>query len=150
VDIDIDAWRWFWTALAGILIVGEIFSAGFFLLPFGIGAAAAALLAWLDVGNPFVHWAVFLIVSVAALLSLRPLIRKQDEGEPEAIGANRYLRRTGVVLEEIDMHTATGMVRVGTERWRAISEGEVIPAGTEVVVSGVTGSRLIVKALEEN
>ena len=79
-----------------------------------------------------------------------PLIRKQDEGEPAAIGANRYLRRTGVVLEEIDMHAGTGMVRVDTEEWRAISEGEVIAAGTDVFVSGVTGSRLIVKAVEKD
>lgn len=148
VDIDTEAWRWFWTVLAGILVVGEIFSPGFFLLPFGIGAAAAGILAWLDVGNAGVHWAVFLIVSIAALLSLRPLIRKQDEGEPDAIGANRYLRRRGVVLEDIDMKAATGMVRVDTEEWRAVSEGEVIPAGTEVVVSGVTGSRLVVKAID--
>ncbi len=150
MDIDTEAWRWFWTVLAGILVVGEIFSPGFFLLPFGIGAAAAGILAWADVGNAGVHWGVFLVVSVAALLSLRPLIRKQDEGEPAAIGANRYLRRTGVVLEEIDMHAGTGMVRVDTEEWRAISEGEVIAVGTEVFVTGVTGSRLIVKAVEKD
>lgn len=148
MDIDTEAWRWFWTVLAAILVVGEIFSPGFFLLPFGIGAGVAGILAWADIGNPGVHWAVFLVVSVVALLSLRPLIRKQDEGEPDSIGANRYLRRTGIVLEDIDMKSATGMVRVDTEEWRAITNGEPIPAGTEVIVSGVTGSRLVVQAID--
>ncbi len=148
MEIDIEAWRWFWTVLAGILVVGEIFSPGFFLLPFGIGAGAAGILAWADIGNPGIHWAVFLVVSVGSLLSLRPLIRKQDEGEPDAVGANRYLRKRGIVLEDIDMRSATGMVRIDTEEWRAISEGESIPAGTEVVVSGITGSRLVVQAID--
>jgi membrane protein implicated in regulation of membrane protease activity len=147
VDIDTEAWRWFWTVLATILVVGEIFSPGFFLLPFGIGAAAAAVLAWLNV-NAGVQWAVFLIVSIAALLSLRPLIRKQDEGEKDAVGANRYLRKRGIVLENIDMRSGTGMVRVDTEEWRAVTDGESIAVDTEVIVSGITGSRLVVKAIE--
>jgi membrane protein implicated in regulation of membrane protease activity len=93
---------------------------------------------------------VFLIVSVAALLSLRPLIRKQDEGEKDAVGANRYLRKRGIVLEDIDMRAGTGMVRIDTEEWRAVTEGESIPADTEVIVTGITGSRLVVKAIEPN
>lgn len=148
MDIDSEAWRWFWSVLAVILATGEIFSPGFFLLPFGIGAAAAGLLAWLGVDNAGVQWLVFLVVSVAALLSLRPLIRKQDEGEPDAVGANRYLRKTGVVLEDIDMRAGTGIVRIDTEEWRAITEGEPITAGTDIFVAGVTGARLIVQAVD--
>lgn len=148
MNIDTEAWRWFWTVLAVILTVGEIFTPGFFLLPFGIGAAAAGVLAWADIGNPGVHWAVFLVVSVGALLSLRPLIRKQDEGEPDAIGSNRYLRKKGIVLEDIDMRAGTGMVRIDSEEWRAASKGEPISAGTEIIVSEITGSRLVVEATE--
>ena len=37
------SWFWFWVILAVILFVGEIFTAGFFLLPFSLGAVAAAL-----------------------------------------------------------------------------------------------------------
>ncbi len=148
MDIDSEAWRWFWSVLAVILATGEIFSPGFFLLPFGIGAAAAGVLAWLGVDNAGVQWLVFLVVSVAALLSLRPLIRKQDEGEPAAVGANRYLRKTGIVLEDIDMRAGTGIVRIDTEEWRAITEGEPIAAGTDILVAGVTGARLIVQAVD--
>ncbi len=148
MDIDNEAWRWFWSVLAVILATGEIFSPGFFLLPFGIGAAVAGLLAWLNLGNAAVHWLAFLGVSIAALLSLRPLIRKQDEGEPVAVGANRYLRKSGIVLEDIDMKAGTGIVRIDTEEWRAITEGEPIAAGTDIVVAGVTGARLIVRAAD--
>jgi len=148
MDIDNEAWRWFWSVLAVILATGEIFSPGFFLLPFGIGAAVAGLLSWLNWGNAALHWVVFLVVSVGALLSLRPLIRKQDEGTVDAIGANRYLRKTGIVLEDIDMKAGTGIVRIDTEEWRAITKGELIAAGTEIIVAGVTGARLIVQAAD--
>jgi hypothetical protein len=33
------SWTWFWVILSALLVVGEIFTAGFFILPFGIGAA---------------------------------------------------------------------------------------------------------------
>ena len=46
------------------------------------------------------------------------------------------------------MRAGTGMVRIDTEEWRAITEGESIPEGTEVIVSGITGSRLVVEATE--
>ena len=46
MDIDNEAWRWFWSVLAVILATGEIFSPGFFLLPFGIGAAVGGTANW--------------------------------------------------------------------------------------------------------
>ena len=42
---------WIWFALAAVFLIGEIFTAGFFLLWFCIGAAAAAILALLNVGS---------------------------------------------------------------------------------------------------
>ena len=40
---------WVWAGLALIFFIAEIFTAGFFLICFGIGAAVAALLALLGV-----------------------------------------------------------------------------------------------------
>jgi inner membrane protein len=140
---DLGAWRWVWTAAAVVLSVGEIFTMGFFLLPFGIGAGAAAVTAWL--GAPILaHWLTFLGVSAATLVFLQVVIRRQDEGPPRAVGANRYLGSQAVVLETIDPLKGTGRVRVESEEWRASSEGRVIKAGTQVRVSKVQGTRLIV------
>ncbi len=42
--MDPEVWRWVWLAAAAAFIVGEITVAGtFFLLPFGLGAAVAAV-----------------------------------------------------------------------------------------------------------
>ena len=43
-----ETWRWVWTVGAVVLASAEIFTAGFFLLPFGFGAGAAAILAWIN------------------------------------------------------------------------------------------------------
>ena len=144
--MDTEAWRWFWTGLAVILSVGEIFSPGFFLLPFGLGAGVSAILAWAGVGGTPFHWVVFVLVSGGLLLGLRPFIRRQDEESRKPIGANRYLEKQGVVLETIDPVAGKGLVRVDTEKWRATTrDGSSISEGEVVTVVGVTGSRLLVE-----
>lgn len=141
--MDNELWRWVWTGLAVLLSVAEIFTAGFFLLPFGIGAAAAALLAWVGVGL-VLQWLAFIAVSIVALVGLQRFVRSQDLAEALDVGANRYLRKRAVVLERIDPVAGTGRVRVETEEWRATSEDAVIEPGAQVVVTGVLGARLVV------
>jgi membrane protein implicated in regulation of membrane protease activity len=140
--VDNEIWRWFWTGLALLLGIGEIFTAGFFLLPFGIGAAAAAVLAWLGV-NLVAQWLVFFAVSILSLAYLRRYIRNQDEVEQPRVGPNRLVGLAGMVLETIDATLDTGLVRVGGEEWRALA-GETIEAGTWVVVEEVRGTRVMV------
>jgi membrane protein implicated in regulation of membrane protease activity len=146
--VDNETWRWVWTGLAVFLSVAEIFTAGFFLLPFGIGAAAAALLAWLGIGL-VLQWLTFIVISIVALVGLQRFIRKQDRDQLQDIGANRYLRRQAVVLETVDPIQGTGRVRVESEEWRAVTEGETIPAGVQVIVTGVRGSRLVVSSADD-
>lgn len=148
-DVDNETWRWVWTLLAIGMGIGEIFTAGFFLLPFAIGAAAAAVLAWLGVAL-VAQWLVFFGVSAIAFAYLRKFIDRQDAQVQPRIGANRWLDARGVVLVDIDPVGASGMVRIDTEEWRATSDdGRAIPSGTPIVVTGVEGSRLIVAPLND-
>ncbi len=144
-EVDNEIWRWLWTGLAVVMAIGEMFTAGFFLLPFSIGAACAAVLAWIGAGI-LAQWLVFFGVSAVALAYLRRYITRQDEGEQPRVGANRWIGSTGVVLEEIDPDTARGMVRVENEEWRAVSpHGSIIPAGSRIHVLSVRGARLVVE-----
>jgi membrane protein implicated in regulation of membrane protease activity len=128
--------------------IGEIFTAGFFLLPFAIGAVSAAVLAWVGVGL-LAQWLVFFGVSAVALAYLRRYIDRQDEGDQPRVGANRWVGAEGIVLEEIDPDTASGMVRVSNEEWRATSRhGGTILAGSRIVVREVSGARLVVEEVE--
>lgn len=146
--VDVEIWRWLWTGFAVVMGIGEIFTAGFFLLPFAIGAGAAAVLAWMGVGV-MAQWLVFFGVSVISLAYLRRYIERQDTGEQPRVGANRWMGSEGIVLEEIDPDSASGMVRVENEEWRATSlHGVNIPAGARILVRDVRGSRLVVEPIE--
>ena len=143
-----EIWRWLWTGFAVVMGIGEIFTAGFFLLPFAVGATAAAVLAWIG-ANLLAQWLVFFGVSVVSLAYLRRYIDRQDQEFQPRVGANRWTGSQGIVLEEIDPDTASGMVRVGSEEWRATSRsGAIIPPGARIVVVEVSGSRLVVEPSE--
>lgn len=144
--VDNDVWLWLWTGFAVVMGIGEIFTAGFFLLPFAIGAAASAVLSWIGV-SIMAQWLVFFGVSLVAMVYLRRFISRQDEVAQQPVGANRWVNTRGIVLEAIDPLTSSGMVRIGGEEWRATSD-QNIPAGSQVIVREVTGSKLVVTPLQ--
>lgn len=145
---DPELWRWVWLAAAVTFGVGEMMSPGsFFLAPFGVGAAAAAALAFL--GAPVaVGWLVFVLVSGVSFAALRPLARRLDavSTNTRGVGAGRLVGEQGVVLKSVpDGPDALGLVRIGREEWRAQSADlSGIPAGTPVTVIEVKGTRVIV------
>jgi membrane protein implicated in regulation of membrane protease activity len=144
-DVANEVWRWLWTIFAIVMAVGELFTAGFFLLPFAVGAGAAAILAWFG-ANLLAQWLVFFGVSVFALAYLRRFIGRQDEGAQPRVGANRWIGSEGLVLEAVDPHTGAGMVRILNEEWRATA-AQSIEVGARIVVTDVEGTRLFVEEL---
>jgi membrane protein implicated in regulation of membrane protease activity len=141
---------WLWMALAAIFVVGEIFTAGFFLLWFGIGAAAAGILALVGLG-PAWQLGAFVIVSGVLFAVSRKLADKITKKQPPGVGADRFIGKEGIVLEEIDNKKNTGRVRLKEEDWRADSEGdEIIPQGARVEVVSLDGTHLIVRNKEED
>ena len=145
-EVENEVWRWLWTVFALVMGIGEIFTAGFFLLPFAVGAATAAILAWIS-APVIAQWLVFFGVSLFSMAYLRRFIDRQDEGDQPVLGANRWVTRPGVVLEDIDPDTGSGMVRVDTEEWRATSP-QPISKGTRIIVVEVSGTRLLVEPIE--
>jgi len=142
-----ETWRWIWLVTTAVFAVGEMASAGtFFLAPFAVGAAVAAVLAFADIGLAG-EWAAFLGVSAATFASLRPLARRLDRGEPtEGIGSKRLIGQEATVLEAIPAGAhELGLVRVHREEWRAQTvDGSPAEAGTVVHVVEQRGTRLVV------
>ncbi len=140
---------WAWMILAALFIVGEIFTAGFFLLPIGIGAAIAGLIALLG-GNTIWQLVVFVVASFVLFLVSRRFAQRITKEQPPGIGADRFIGEECVVLENINNLEGTGRVRMGKEEWRAEShnEGE-IETGTKVTVVRLSGTHLVVKPVEE-
>jgi len=140
---------WGWMILAAVLIIAEIFTAGFFLLCFGIGAAAAGLVAKLGLGLVW-QLVIFIVISGILFAISRKFADRISKKQPPGIGADRLKEQVCVVLEEIDGSRNMGRVRLGREEWRAESKsGEVIPAETQVVVTEVDGVHLIVEPVDK-
>ncbi len=146
--MDIEAW-WVWMILAALFVIAEIFTAGFFLLWFGVGAAVAGVLDILGLGAGW-QWASFLIISIVLFAISRKFADKLTKEQPPGIGADRFIGKQGIVLEIIDSAKNTGRVRIDTDEWRALGEGEeIIPEGTKVEVIRVEGTRLVVNPIKE-
>lgn len=144
--MDNETWRWVWVVATLVLGFGEIVTAGFFMLPFAVGAFVATILAWLDVA-PIVQLLTFIGVSLVSLFLLQTFVRKGDEDTP-LMGSNRMLGQRGRVIETIDPQTGVGRVRVETEDWRATTDGPDLQVGTAVLVVGIRGTRLVVEKAE--
>src|SRR5687767_15344795 len=68
------SWTWiFWTVLGVILIVAEVFTPGFVLLWFGIGALAAALAGLIGITSLPLQFLIFALVSTALTAASRTI-----------------------------------------------------------------------------
>ena len=140
---------WIWMGLAAAFLIGEIFTAGFFLIFLSVGAAAAGILALLDVGYAG-QFIVFIVVSGILFVFGRRYADRVTEKQPPGIGADRFVDQEGIVLEKIDNATNAGSVRIGQDEWRAISEtGDILPEGTRIRVTQIDGTRAVVKTIEQ-
>jgi len=138
---------WLWLSAAVLLSIAEIFTAGFFLLPFGIGAAAAAVVNFFG-GS--VAWQVtaFLSVSAISLFALRHFADRLTHESPQKVAGDRLIGKDGTVTERIDNHANQGRVRVEREEWVADSEGDaILDVGSRVTVTRVVGAHLVVKSV---
>ena len=140
--MDNELWRWIWLGVAAVFGIGEIFTAGFFMLPFAAGAVVAFVLALLDV-EPAIVLVVFLATSVLVLVVIQRLVRRGDQ-RTVPVGANRFVGRRVLVLERVDRVAGTGRVRLDTESWRATTDGDPIEPGAEALVVEMRGTRLVV------
>jgi len=134
-----------WLILAAVLMIGEVFTAGFFLFWFSIGAAAAGLTALLG-ANEIAQLIVFVVVSGVLFATGRKFANRVTKKQPPGIGADRFTGGIGIVLEEINTSANTGRIRVGQDSWRAESENdEIVHVGAAVKVLRVDGTRVIVQ-----
>jgi membrane protein implicated in regulation of membrane protease activity len=146
--MQIELW-WLWMALAAVLLIGEILTAGFFLLWFSVGAAAAGVLAMLGVGH-VAQLIVFSLLSGILFVFGRRFADRVTAKQPPGIGADRFVGMAGIVLEEIDNYANSGKIRIAQDIWRAGSEdGDVIPVDSRIRVIRIEGTRAFVRTIEK-
>ncbi len=136
-----------WLAVLIFFIVVEALTASLVSLWFCIGAVCAfgASLLWPDVY--FVQIIIFLVVSLASLLALRPLTNKFSGGKRTPTNADANIGKTCRVISEIQPHRF-GRVSLEGVDWTAKSD-VVIPVGSLCTVDGIDGVKLLVSPISE-
>jgi membrane protein implicated in regulation of membrane protease activity len=140
-----DAWI-IWLVAACLLGVGEMHQGGFYLAPFALGAALAAVVSLLGVGAAL-SAIVFLLASVIVFGTLRPVARRHRRLPPSIrTGAAALIGRPGIVLERIANDEGVGCVKIDGEVWtaRSYADDEVIDVGQRVEVVEIRGATALV------
>lgn len=141
-----------WTIIGVILIIAEIFTSGFVLLWFGVGALLAALLGLLGFGLPL-QFLAFIAASVLLTALSRTLFVKylgrQDGGEALRMGAASLPGQVGTVVSESRGALQEGAVKVFGSTWTAFpAEGEPpLKEGERVVVERLQGASIYVRRI---
>jgi membrane protein implicated in regulation of membrane protease activity len=135
-----------WLLVACGFGAAELLSgSGFFLAPFAIGAAAAAVAN--AAGGELAGWGTFLLVSVLTLMTVRPIVmRRYQSGPALRTGGAALVGKQAVVLERIANHEGLGQVRIDGEIWtaRSFDDERVIEAGVRVEIVDIRGATALV------
>ena len=111
---------------------------------FALGCVAAMVADFLEAGTVAQLW-IFIIVSAAALISTRPLVKKMLNKKPlEKTNADRIIGQTAVVIKKIEGVNFMGQVKVNGSVWTAKAD-ENIDEGEAVVVKAIEGVKLLVE-----
>ena len=153
LGIDVNVWPWIWLVIAVVFALVELtlIAGSFIVLPFAVSALAASLLAFTD-ASVALQWLVF-VVGGAVLFALLFRVANRfvaDRDLPPGVGAERLVGMLATVREAIpESHSPdTGVVAVEGEVWRAVSEDSGFSAGVVVEITGVRGTRVVVRAVE--
>ncbi len=137
----------YWTIVALLLFVVELFTQGFAVICISIGAAGGAVAA--ASGLSFeMQLVVFAIVTLFAIAGVRPLLKRMFHIDQEKVATNAsaMIGRRGKVCVAIEEDG--GRVMIDGVDWKAQSlSGETIPEGVLVEVVAIDSVILTVKQL---
>lgn len=145
-------WYWIlWTILGAILIVAEIFTTGFVLLWFGIGALVAAFASFIGIDSLMVQFMIFAVVSIALTAASRTIFinyfSREKTGDSLRTGVDAMPGQIGTVVSSSKGAMQEGAVKVFGSTWTAYPcPGEPpLEAGERVSVERVQGASIYVR-----
>ena len=145
-----EIWAILWIVLGVVLILAEVFTAGFVLLWFGIGALAAALIAFLGF-DVIWQFLVFAVVSVVLTAMSRTIFvnyfSHHKAGNELKSGVDALPGQIGTVISSSRGALQAGEVKVFGSTWTAFPEAgeEPLQEGERVEVVRVQGASIYVR-----
>jgi membrane protein implicated in regulation of membrane protease activity len=140
-----------WTVLGVILIIAEVFTPGFVLLWFGVGALAAAFAGLVGITSLPLQFLIFAVVSIALTAASRTIFvnyfSREKAGTDLKTGVDALPGKVGTVVSSSVGALNEGAVKVFGSTWTAYpAEGEEpLEAGDRVTVERVQGASIYVR-----
>jgi membrane protein implicated in regulation of membrane protease activity len=144
-----------WCVLGAILIVAEIFTSGFVLLWFGIGALAAALAGMVGIDSLVLQFLIFAGVSIGLTAASRTIFvnyfSREKTGDSLRTGVDSLPGKIGTVVSSSKGSLQEGAVKVFGSTWTAYpAPGEgPLEAGERVCVESIQGASIYVRRVDE-
>lgn len=137
-----------WIGFAVLMIICEAFTTQLVSIWFVIGAACAAVTT-IFTDSILIQSAVFLVVSLIALIVTRPLVKRfKKSGKTVSTNADRLIGQTGVMLTDINDAEDVGRAKVGGEIWTVKSGKVPLAKDSKITVLSIEGVKLIVESIE--
>lgn len=135
-----------WLIISGICFVIEIYTVGFFIFWFGVGALVALIISFFTT-NLFIQAISFIISSSLLLLLTKPLTKKIVKST-KTTSTNVYsiIGKEGIVLDDIDNLSSTGTVKVKGEIWSAYADNN-IEKNSKIKVISINGVKAKVEKI---
>lgn len=137
-----------WIGFAVLMAVCEVFTSQLVSIWFVLGSVCAAITSIFTDSVP-IQSAVFLVVSLIALVVTRPLVNKirQKKGKTST-NADRLIGKIGIVISDIEDVQKVGQVKVEGEIWTAKSQSAPIAKDSKIKVLAIEGVKLLVEPVE--
>lgn len=135
-----------WLIISGFFFIIEIFTVGFLVFWFGVGALITMIVS-IFVDNIIVQATVFLITSTILLFATRPFVDKfTKDDDDNKTNAFAIEGKIGKVVTTIDPIEGKGQIKINGELWSAKSlDDTCISQDTKVIVEKIDGVKAIVK-----
>ena len=144
-----------WCVLGLILIVAEVFTSGFVLLWFGIGALAAALAGIVGINSLGLQFLIFAAVSSGLTAASRTIFvnyfSREKTGDSLRTGVDSLPGKIGTVVSSSRGALNEGAVKVFGSTWTAYpADGEEpLEAGERVRIEKMEGASLYVRRMDD-
>jgi len=144
-----------WLVLGAVLIVAEIFTTGFVLLWFGIGALAAALASLVGLDSLVLQFLIFAGVSTGLTAASRTIFvnyfSREKSGPTLRTGVDALPGKVGTVVSSSKGALNEGAVKVFGSTWTAYPAPgeEPLEAGERVCVECVEGASIYVRRIAD-
>lgn len=139
--------RWAWFIVAALLGIVELVVPGILAIWLAIAALLVGIVVVAFDPSLTVQLAAFSVLSVALVWASRQFLSQHPLKSDHPTLNQRGVSYIGSIFPvEQDIRNGRGKVRVGDSVW--LAEGEDAAAGTEVRVTGVNGSALVVERID--